>query len=539
MSFAEFCRKNNEPERLKLYDNEKSNYTAEEISFSCGKTKLCVCTCPDCNNSWSDILNKLSKRKPDTKNHFTNTKKLTYCPYCKGERVSVFYNMAIIYPEILPFFDYDNNKLPPEKLLPGHHEPIAIRCDKGCGFTKRIRAQDFMRDYKKENRFRCPDCGDGKNKGASSRHNIAVKFPEIAEEFSENMNNGLKASDISPSDTGKYWFKCKDCLNYFPAYVRNRCYRGDGCSVCSDRRKTSFIEQALYFYIKKCFSSAENRAYEKRIDCTVDILIPELDTVIEYSGEYYHRRIKNALDEDKRKLKLLTAYYKVFSIQEYPEEFVHPLLETVVFPVYTGRSQYNELNKLILDILKRLDKNRESYPNIDLDKHELEILQQYIRTPVKKSFAEVHPEDAKDWDKKRNGSLTSNMFYACNSSFKFWWTCRNKDCKRSYRAFMSNKAKQKNKNSCHYCVRTDIRKQGEITLDECYPKLVPYWHFGLNKKPLEEITPNSEQICIFRLSDRRIVPVKLCNLTGTLKRNPNTDIEKYLEKILKSNAKLY
>ena len=535
MSFDEFCRINRKPELLALYDNEKSLFMATEIGFSCGKKKPCVCTCPDCSYSWGDVMNKLNQRKPSTKNYFTNTDRLTYCPYCKGERVSHFYNMAAIYPEILPFYDYGSNPSPPEKLLPNSHSRINIICDKGCGFTKSIKCKDFMREYKKENRFRCPKCGDGINKGANEWHNIVRKFPLIAEEFDENRNNGLKATDIAPSDPGKYWFRCKKCLNHFDSYIRNRCYRGDGCPVCNERKQTSFVEQALYFYIKKCFSSTQNREYQKRVGFNIDILIPELDTAIEYSGEWHHRRLRNRLDDDKGKLELLTSYYRTISIQEYPVEFKHPNLETIVFPVYQGRAQYEILNQKILDVLKMLDKNKENYPNIDLDKHEIDILQQYIKTPCQGSFEELYPDYAKDWDTKRNGYLTPSMFLANNSSFKFWWICRNEKCGRSYRTLMRVKAGHKNENHCPYCSKVDFSKQDGVSLAECYPDILPYWHWRLNKNSPDNVTINSEQFCVFRIPDGRIVPVKIYNLTWTLSKYPNTNIEKYLEKVFKSS----
>jgi len=537
MSFAEHCRRNNKLELLKLYDNNKSRLTAEEIGYSCGRTKPCVCTCPDCGYSWTDITNKLNKIKASTKNYFTNTTKRTYCPYCKGERVSYFYNMAEIYPQILPYYD-DSNDLPADKLLPNQHRHITMKCDKGCGFTKSVRPRDLIREIDRAGGLQCPKCGGGKNFGATPWHNVALKHPEIAAEFDEKRNNGLRAEDISPSDDKEYWFKCKKCHNHFLMRMNNRCYRGDSCSVCNDRKKTSFIEQALYYYIKKCFPSAVNRIYDKRVRYNIDILIPELETAIEYSSEYHHRRLKNGLSGDKRKLECMISYYRTISIQEYPEEFKHPLLETIVFPVVEGRGQYPELNQLIFGVLKTLDADRGNYPNIDLEKHELEILQQYIRAPISDSLEDLHPDDAKDWDAVKNGSLTPAMFRPGNSNYKFWWVCRNTECGRSYKSIISNKVGYKRKDRCPWCSRADIAKQRGVTLDECYPNLLPYWHWRLNKVTPDEITANSEKTFVFRLPDGRIVPIRICNLISVLRSRDNADIEDYLEKAFKKNTEM-
>ena len=100
LSFQARCLAENKPELLALYDSRKSPKPAEEIPFSSGKP--CVCSCPDCGYSWPDEPNKLSRRTATTVNYKIPGKR-TYCPYCKGKRLSYFYNLTIQGREIIPF----------------------------------------------------------------------------------------------------------------------------------------------------------------------------------------------------------------------------------------------------------------------------------------------------------------------------------------------------------------------------------------------------------------------------------------------------
>ena len=63
-----------------------------------------------------------------------------------------------------------------------------------------------------------------------------------------------------------------------------------GCPNCLKHRKTSFPEQAIFYYIQKIFPDAMNSytdSFDNRME--LDIYIPSRNTGIEYDGVYWHK----------------------------------------------------------------------------------------------------------------------------------------------------------------------------------------------------------------------------------------------------------
>lgn len=74
----------------------------------------------------------------------------------------------------------------------------------------------------------------------------------------------------------------------FPSKLLN----GNGCPKCNDRNKTSFSEQAIYFYIKSKYNDAINRYKLNDSRLELDIYIPSIAIAIEYDGVYWHKSDK-------------------------------------------------------------------------------------------------------------------------------------------------------------------------------------------------------------------------------------------------------
>jgi rubrerythrin len=263
----------------------------------------------------------------------------------------------------------------------------------------------------------------------------------------------------------------------------------------------------------------------------VDIMVSEKHIAIEYSAYYTHRILTHREKRDTEKLCRLARYYKVISLQEYDMEIDHPLIEIIVVPeLKPSRRAMFEYELVIHSLLKKIGPEEKNYPNINLERDTLEILHQYVTRDVNDNFEEKHPSLAADWDAVKNGGLMPSMFKHAAGSYKFWWICRR--CKHSYRMSMTNRSKV-NPEKCPICARGG--EDEKYTLGEAYPHVTLFWHWELNADHPNEILLHSEKIRIFRLTDERIVPVRVSNLSAALRKNPQLNIEAYLTEALHRN----
>lgn len=106
---------------------------------------------------------------------------------------------------------------------------------------------------------------------------------KIIELWDFDKNEGTDPYKISQMSMQKYWWKDKEGNRFLLApYVFAK----------EDKTHSSFPEQALFYYIKKQYSSAINRANFITADGEVfeiDIYIPAFNIGIEYDGLFWHQ----------------------------------------------------------------------------------------------------------------------------------------------------------------------------------------------------------------------------------------------------------
>lgn len=528
MSFAAWCRQEGRERLLALYDEAANEKSAEEIPFSSPKPRSW--RCPECTMTWQGSPNKMNRLRPGTYNVIRKREEETYCPYCKGERVSPWYHLGTEIPWAERFWDAERNgkDRSPDRYLPGSHERFYLRCpDCGYRFPKAIHLRDIHGD------LRCPDCGDGKSREVTERNHLAARFPRIAGELVAELNGGITGREILPSYHDKpLWFRCSRG-HLYKSWVYNRAYRGDDCPLCGRRRRTSFIEQAIFFYMQKCSWNVQNNCLDS-YGHSVDILLPDQQTVIEYNSLYYHKNAnmlgeEEALARAAEKHKELARYYRVYVLTEWETEAAElsrlnsPLIVPLLVPVYAYTKQIlNAYNQKILELLQRIFPQRDSYPNIDIQRDELKILAQYIQKPMEDSFQQREPQLSEDWDWIQNGPLTPAMFPP-NTPYKFYWRCRR--CRRSYRMSMGNRRKV-NPDTCPFCCRKS-RYPSQL-LCECYPQLAYFWEERLNEMPFRDVAVASEKYGIFRCPDQELLPIRICDFSSWLWNHPDKTPEEYL-----------
>ena len=524
-SLEEWCKKMNKKELLSLYDQQANSCPPSEVPFSSGKNYKF--RCPVCGMSWTQKPNKVNRIKAHNYNVIKQRKEITYCPYCSGKRPSPYYNLSTAIPEAKDWWDSERNSTTMDSVLPSSHQTFFLRCPK-CDYQlpKSVRIEDRGRV------FLCPICGGGKNTVVTDMNCLSNTYPQIANELDNARNNGITGKMILPSFNKKLWFICPNGHRY-QAKVSNRTYLNRGCPTCDRRNKTSFPEQAFRFYIQKCTSDIQSDQIDSYTKQSIDILLPTQKTAIEFNSSYYHTDINKGqrISSDLNKIYTLTQYYRVYIIVEEGTEYSlcsHPLIQIISVPIFSLTEEVcRRYDNVILELLKSIFPNLDSYPNINIMRDQLSILQQYIRVPIKNSFEAKYPLLARDWHPTLNGHLTPSMFPP-TAQYKFYWVCRK--CGNPYQMNMSNRTKV-NPDTCRFCHHKSRYKSP--LLSKTYPFLKSFWCEPLNNKPFSQISVASGKFGVFELFDGRIVPVQICKLSEWLYKHPDRTAEEYLNRCWK------
>lgn len=523
ISLSEWCQREQKPQLLALYDRERNPLPPSEIPHSSAKKKYQF-RCQVCGISWEQTTNKFICLEAGSYNVIEKRKEITFCPYCRGKRPSPQHNMAAEFPDVINWWDCERNPCPPEECAPFTHSKYYLKCPE-CHYA--LPRPVCIKD--RRGIFRCPHCGDGKQQEVTSFNCLEACCPEIAKELDDGRNEGITGKNILPSYKEELWFVCPKGHHY-KARLSNRTYRGDGCSVCAKRLKTSFVEQAISFYLKKCDAELQNGQTDPCTGREIDIFLPSCKTALEFNSLYCHmtlhkgRRVK----ADLEKAYQLAQYYRVYILLEegaiLPVQ-EHPLIHTITVPVFSfSQENCRKYDDIIYNLMRMLFPKRDSYPSIDIMRDHLLILQQYVTAAIKGSFEERYPLLAADWHPVKNGTLTPSMFRP-KVAYQFNWICRS--CKKTYRMNMDNRLKV-NPDTCPFCCRKSRYKSP--LLCETYPFLKSFWNVSLNPIPFSEVSVASEKFGVFELTDGRLAVIKICNLSSWLSSHSSHQVEEYLEK---------
>lgn len=101
--------------------------------------------------------------------------------------------------------------------------------------------------------------------------------------------NQILPEEVTFYSNKKVFWRCSKCGHSWKATINSRTRVHAGCPNCAKGYKTSFPEQAIFFYLNKHFFCINNYKYDNTKK-EIDIYIPSLRIGIEYNGSYYHSK---------------------------------------------------------------------------------------------------------------------------------------------------------------------------------------------------------------------------------------------------------
>lgn len=410
-----------------------------------GRDNKISCKCKKCENIWLAMPRNLL--------HGTG------CPNCarekRGNRKESGWTTKTIKRQVA--------KSNPEVMVIGQYvkmsEKLKVKCRR-CGYIWMIRPDHLL------NGNGCPKC-----KGALKKDN-KIFWKEL-----EGVNSLIIPNGEYTNSKIKVQCVCKIC-GYEWSANPNKLLAGTGCPNCNNRNKTSFPEQAIFYYLRKVYPDAINRYKIENTKCELDIYIPSIAIGIEYDGVHWHTKEKRELEKEKYQLckeKKITLY----RIREEKEN--NSFDADMVFYRETPY-KYPTLDKVIQQILAELKIELEVNTQADA----IKIKEQFYRKIKNNSLKSKYPIIAQEWNYDKNGDLTPEMLsYASND--KVWWKCRK--CKREWLAAVCDRTVAGK--GCKVCKDNEAGKKRRISNEEFVKRLSI---INPDMIPLEEYKTTHEKI---------------------------------------------
>lgn len=398
---------------------------------------------------------------------FSRTSKGSGCPYCSGIRPIVGKNdLMTINRDLANEWDYEKNgELKPDQFLPGSHKKVWWKC-KICG-------NSWEAEIKSRNSGNgCPVCGIKKSVISRATpkqgESLAELYPELLDEWDYSKNLDINPYTVKPSSSRIVSWICKRGHTW-KSRINNRAIRNHGCPVCYRITKTSFPEQAIFYYLEKSFK-AKNR--EKVGGFEFDIYLSEERIAVEYDGYYWHQS-DHSLSMEERK----NSYCKENGITLFRvKETIDKNLTLTVFSnviIYRYDSLYTFLNDaislLISEISTCIGKSISITPDIVTDRSS--ILSNYEQAEYESSLTQ-YPDLVAEWDYEKNAGLKPENVRP-GSERKVFWICPNG---HSYNTRIAHRVSG---SGCPICCNKVIL-EGYNDLHSLNPKLSLEWNYDKN-----------------------------------------------------------
>ena len=379
------------------------------------------------------------------------------CPICANQKIVEGINdLQTINPELAQEWDFSLNSIFPTQVGANSRKKVYWKCEKGHSWQAVI----YDRHSKKT---KCPYCSG--RFVVVGENDFMSNHPELICEWDKTKNKILP-NQVHNKSSKKIWWRCKYGHSWnAPVYSRSN---GIGCPICAKESQTSFPEQAIFFYVQKFFSHAINRA--KIANNEADVFIPEIKTVIEYDGMYWHQH-KSDKDELKNK-DFQKEGCRVIRIREFG---LHALegCDNIILSDNLYYNSYEILDDaiktllLLLGISNAIINTKENYDS---------ILERTLTLQKENSLIVKCPDLIAEWDNEKNGGIRPEHIDA-KSRRKVWWICPT--CSYSYKKSAYDRSVKKS--GCPICSnKRDILHHGTNDLESVHPEIAKEWDYELN-----------------------------------------------------------
>lgn len=362
-----------------------------------------------------------------------------------------FVSLAEKCPELVSeWHPTKNGDLKSTDISYGSDREVWWQCEKGHPWQARI-----------SNRVHGTNCPICKGKKVLVGYNdLATVMPSLASEWHPDRNGALTPKDVTAGSNKKVWWQCKKG-HPWETTISHRS-AGERCPYCFGETKTSFPEQAIFFYLRQITEAKSRYMIAQKTE--IDVYLSHYRVGVEYDGAYYHAG-KGAEQRELRKQEELDKLgIRLIRVRELDGQ-------TSGYTIYSKPGANDlELTKMIKELLALISSITGDSFDIDVDiiRDRNRIYEQYIQSEKENSLVSVNPELAKEWHPKNNGRLTPDHVSAYSNK-KVWWQCT---MGHEWQAVINSRQKGA---GCIYCSGYKAIT-GVNDLATVNPELASQWH---------------------------------------------------------------
>lgn len=331
------------------------------------------------------------------------------CPICSGHKILVGYNdLATVNPKLASqWHPTKNNDLKPTDVTASNGKKVWWLCEKGHEWEAKV-ANRTVGDN-------CPICSG--HKVLVGYNDLVTVNPNIAKEWHPTKNGDLKPTNYTSGSNKIVWWQCEKGHEWKTSISHRT--SGRRCPVCYGETKTSFPEQAIFYYFKKLTLTYNRYKIDKNTE--IDVYLPDYNIGIEYDGLFFHSG-KIAEEREKRKEeKLKLKGITLIRVKE--TKNTNNINANNIFYVSSGPND-NELSDLINKLISYINNIKQIKLSIDINisRDKNLIYEQYIETEKNNSLLLLNPDLSNEWHPTKNGKLLPEHVTA-SSNKKVWWLC--------------------------------------------------------------------------------------------------------------------
>lgn len=378
------------------------------------------------------------------------------CPYCGNQKVLVGFNdLETKNPDLAKQWNYEKNIKKPSDYINGSNKTVWWKCPKGHEWTNSI--------YHRVNGQGCPFCSN--QKVLPGFNDLESTFPEVLKEWDYEKNdlNNVFPANCLPGSSKKVWWKCSKGHEW-EAKIYDRTGKKTQCPICAKGRSVSFPEKTILYYCSRVFDDVlENYRPSILKRQEIDVFIKDINTAIEYDGEYYHKDVSRDLKKDNlceengirlvRIRELNCPKYTSSSIKYYCNPKDKKEFEQVI-------------KKMFSDVLKK-----EIDVSLDRDEDNINTFMYFCES--KESIFYTNRKAMKEWDYKKNKNITPKDITK-GSNKKVWWIC---DKGHEWKASLAER--RNGKCGCPYCSNHRLLP-GFNDLATVHPEVLEEWNYEKN-----------------------------------------------------------
>lgn len=397
------------------------------------------------------------------------------CPYLTNPAKAVlqgFNDLATTHPTLIEEWDFDRNIIKPTEVSAGCNKKAWWHCSNGHRWEAVISSRA-------NGECQCPYCSNVK---VMAGHNdLFSQCPEVAKEW-DYQKNKSHPKNVLVSSPSVVWWRCSKCGNGWKTSIRHRTQQHTNCPKCSSELKTSFDEQAIYFYLKKLYPQTQNRyLFDGKYE--VDIFVPELNLGIEYDGSYYHDR-RHEKDRIKE-TELRKRGVKFYRVIEQEKKIALTVSDSII--TFHSRKK-GELDRAIQSLFELMGLGLHE---IDTEKDYTDIYQSFLSLSKDNSIA--NSPLLSEWNYEKNKDVRPE-YLSVGSTKKVWWKCKEG---HEWQATVGSRT---GGNGCPIC-SGKVTLVGYNDLATTHPSLIKEWDFTKNVVLPTEITFGSGKVVWWKCSE--------------------------------------